>query len=120
MKDNNKECKEDAFLATVGVGGPLTELIKADVEFGTTVEEIVSYLLSTYDEKYVNSPIGNPSIEVLYSAEHGKGVNIFNALKYIQRYMSEGFEKSDNPKDVVKAIHYLIFELTRLNKHANQ
>ena len=98
----------------------LTQLIKVDVEFGITMQEIVEYLLSTYDEKYVQSPIGNPSIEVLYSAKHGKGVNVFNALKYIQRYMSEGFKKSDNPQDVVKAIHYLIFELTRLNRHANK
>ena len=49
------------------------------------------------------------------SKNYGKAFNCGNAAKYLSRYMTEGFPKSNNPDDIKKAIHYLLFELKRLD-----
>ena len=48
-----------------------------------------------------------------HPSDVGKGFNIGSARKYLQRYMTEGYEKSNNPMDLYKAIHFLLFELSR-------
>lgn len=48
-----------------------------------------------------------------FMSPHGLGFNVGNAAKYLKRYMTDGFEKSRNPEDLSKAIHYLLFEIAR-------
>lgn len=74
------------------------------------IDEIKAYHLSTLEDKY---EAGNSNMSQIMSDTHGKSINTFSASKYINRYMTEGFDKSDNRKDVIKAIHYLLFELAR-------
>ncbi len=57
--------------------------------------------------------------KVMFSEEHSTGFNLGNALKYIDRFMTTGFEKSRNPKDLLKAIHYILFELVNHSKNGN-
>jgi hypothetical protein len=88
-----------------------------DPDFFKALTDMTNYFGETYGDKYRHSPMGNPGLALLYSKDHGKGANGYNSIKYIQRYMTEGFEKSGNPKDLYKAIHYILFELTRLQIH---
>lgn len=75
--------------------------------------EMLSYHESTNQDKYEKADQGLYPRDLFMSDEHGKSINIFNAVKYLSRYLSEGFEKSNNRQDVKKAIHYLLFELAR-------
>lgn len=97
-------------------GGPFTmETIRiADFEFAKTIEEVIEYLASTYKDKYTKSPFKTKAM--LYG-EHGAPINIFQVQKYCGRYLTEGFEKSHNIKDLYKSIHYLLFELARRKKN---
>ena len=97
------------------VPDPIYFIMARDKLFAKELQILCNYLASTYDDKY-NTPSIINTMEVIYSDEHGKGYNIGNACKYLQRYMTKGFEKSENPKDLQKAIHYILFELTRKAK----
>jgi hypothetical protein len=43
----------------------------------------------------------------------GIGFNVGNANKYLSRYISKEGEKLNDSKDLLKAIHYLMFEYQR-------
>lgn len=76
---------------------------------------IINHIAATYADKYSS---GGSTIETkadLYHADKGKIINIYQCKRYLQRYDTQGFNKSENPVDVRKAVHYLVFELTRLN-----
>jgi hypothetical protein len=76
--------------------------------------DLMNYLKTTYSDKYEQdgSPISAKRFS--YNREYGTGVNMFCASKYIQRYITNGFSKSANPTDLLKAIHYILFELARV------
>jgi hypothetical protein len=121
-----KEASEDIILtdkqleakaATPSQYVGLAIMEKEDPEFFDALTKMTNYFGETYGDKYRHSPMGNPGLALLYSKDYGKGANGYNATKYIQRYLSNGFEKSGNPQDIYKAIHYLLFELTRLQIH---
>lgn len=89
-------------------------MLEKDEHMKQTVTELIAYLESTYEDKYASSPIKNE--DVIYSPTLGKGNNIGQVIGYLARYASEGFEKSNKPNDLLKAIHYCLFELCRLKK----
>jgi hypothetical protein len=91
----------------------LTRLHEADSEIYFIIEELVQYLIDCKTDKYEADKDSKPlnMRKGMFSGEKGTGFNALNALKYIDRYYGIGFEKSRNPKDLIKAIHYLIFEL---------
>lgn len=86
-----------------------------DPEFLAEITKLLDYLASTYSDKYEGES-SNYAKDKLLSKE-GKAANIFTALKYIKRYDTVGYSKSENPQDLLKSIHYLLFENQRKNKH---
>lgn len=90
---------------------PLAQIEKKDPAMHKSLTQIIEYLASTYNEKYANSELRNEGI--IYSPNLGKGFNMGNAAKYIARYITTGFSKSEMPDDLKKAIHYCLFEYTR-------
>lgn len=91
----------------------LNSIKQKDPEFYNTIVDTVNYLASTYEDKYAASPIKTKGI--ILSQELGKGYNIGNCTKYLQRYLTTGFAKSENTEDLRKVIHYSMFEITRKN-----
>lgn len=87
-----------------------------DRELYSVISEIVTYLSTTYGDKYATKDAIFDTKTMMY-APTGKNITLFNALKYIQRYNTTGFAKSEQPQDVFKAIHYLIFELVRKKRN---
>jgi hypothetical protein len=76
--------------------------------------ELVSHIASTCDDKY-NEPM--PAVDV-YFLKYGQGkipagYNVGQAVGYLKRYLSEGYPKSYNPEDLLKAAHFLLFEIVR-------
>lgn len=92
-----------------------------DPEMFSALVDVFEYIASTYSDKYESPELGNISKPVLTkSASLGKGANVFNIIKYAQRYGTTGFEKSENIKDIMKAIHYGAFEIQRKRYNAQQ
>ena len=61
--------------------------------------------------KYNKSDID--CMPLILGKDTGLGFNIGNATKYLSRYINKDGEKSRNRKDLIKAIHYILFELKR-------
>jgi hypothetical protein len=94
----------------------LDKIKDKDLDMYRLLCEINDYLASTYQEKYANSELRNEGI--IYSKNLGKGFNMGNAAKYIARYITTGFSKSEMPDDLKKSIHYCLFEYVRKTKKA--
>ena len=88
----------------------VNEAFEADIVI-SAIEEVTEYHQSTLKDKYDDSTLS--PLELIMSGTHGKSINVFNAIKYLSRYITTGHDKSDNRKDVIKAVHYLLFELAR-------
>lgn len=85
-----------------------------------SILDLLAYIELTYEDKYEAEnfqPIKGS--DFLYSPIHGKAVNIFSASKYLQRYLTEQYAKSNDPQDLLKAIHYLLIEYTRNKSQTN-
>ncbi len=78
---------------------------------------IVEHIANTYGEKYqAQDVLWVDTKKLLTQSKDGKFSNLHSAGKYVQRYSTTGFDKSENPVDLRKAIHYLLFEIQR-KKH---
>lgn len=78
----------------------------------------VHFVGKTYLDKYQSSPL--PTRAMLANGEQGKGANMLNAAKYISRYINTGASKAENPVDLFKSAHYLMFELARISEETNK
>ena len=90
----------------------LNLVMNKDPELFDTIIQLISYLSTTYGDKYEQGGRPNFGKEFLLSS-NSPDTSIFNSIKYLQRYCTVGFEKSNNPKDLMKAVHYILFELQR-------
>jgi len=61
-------------------------------------------------DKY-NRETGMFDVQAQLTGPHAKTINLFAAAKYLTRYESEGYEKSGQTKDLLKAIHHLVIQL---------
>jgi hypothetical protein len=77
------------------------------------IEELKDYIQSTYSDKYEDSVI---KMREFTKSDYGKGFNMGNSLKYHSRYLSKGYDKSNQKQDLFKMIHYILFELERIEK----
>lgn len=92
----------------------LKEINRKEPHAMQAISLVVNHIHGTYGDKYEKSE-NNPVItkHMLYNLEKGGYLNIYQSLKYHQRYISEGEKKSYMVGDLFKAIHYLVFEITR-------
>jgi hypothetical protein len=91
---------------------PITKIRQFDKSMHQSVEDLLDHIYVTYVDKYAGKVMFDTK-DLIYSPEHGKAVNLFNAAKYIERYAQTNFLKANNPNDLLKAIHYLLFEYDR-------
>jgi hypothetical protein len=108
---DEEEEEIDFFCRTLDA---LQTIMQGDVAFANSLVETIEYLASTFSEKYADADLDTKG--VIYSRTNGKGFNAGNASKYLSRYMTTGFSKSEMPIDLKKAIHYCLFEITRKQK----
>jgi len=69
------------------------------------------HVLDTFDDKYEHSLI-NPMDYIL--TDYGFAHTIICTLKYISRYFASEGRKTKNVLDLLKALHYLIIEDSRV------
>lgn len=79
----------------------------------SALQDLINYLASTYSDKYASPAAMFNTKDALYNIVHGKSINAFQAGKYLTRYATTGYSKSENVVDLYKACHYVLFELVR-------
>jgi hypothetical protein len=94
----------------------LNTIMAKDKELFDTIVDLVAYLTTTYSDKYESTQRANIARDFLLGSTSGDTA-CFNSIKYLQRYCTVGFEKSNNKKDLMKAIHYVLFELQRRQRN---
>lgn len=77
------------------------------------LEMVIRHIHGTYSDKYAKGEAIIDTKKMLYDEERGDFLNIYQVSRYLQRYITQGSAKSHLVKDIEKAVHYLIFELTR-------
>lgn len=74
---------------------------------------VVKHVAGTYSDKYAKGQDTIDTKKMLYSEKDGRPINIYQVCRYLQRYNTQGSAKSYLLKDLEKAVHYLLFEITR-------
>jgi hypothetical protein len=74
---------------------------------------VIKHIHGTYNDKYAKGQDTIDTKKMLYNKENGAYLNIYQVCRYLQRYLTQGSKKSYLIKDIEKAVHYLVFELTR-------
>lgn len=75
--------------------------------------EIIHYIGTTYNQHYVGSRSDIQTIDVWESLGTLETTSRDTAIKYLMRY---GKKDGKNPKDLAKAIHYIVLMLYALKK----
>jgi len=75
--------------------------------------EVSKYINSTYQGHYIGED-NVQSLDLILATGHATGFNIGNILKYGSRY---GKKRGFNRDDLLKVIHYALFELYNHEKH---
>lgn len=98
----------------------LEEILETDVAMLTPFRDLTDHILETQEGHYSDEFMPAVDIHGLIhgGTEKGSGFNVGCSLKYLKRYMTDGKDKSYNPKDLLKAIHFLMFEYdARINNN---
>lgn len=99
--------------ALTDISVAVNTIVGKDTEGVLVLAGLLKYIASTHDDKYEKD--GNNIAKDFLMQSPSPDVALFNAIKYVQRYRTVGFEKSNNIQDLYKAIHYIMFELQRKN-----
>lgn len=87
----------------------LAEIYYKEPEAYQILRDVIKHIHATYGDKYQSEVTDWLDTKALLLSKNGKYAAIHSASKYIQRYSTIGFEKSENIVDIYKAIHYLVF-----------
>jgi hypothetical protein len=105
--DNKKQLPVD-------IVSKIQSIREKDPDMFRALDELMNHLYSTYSDKYQAVKVPWLDTKVLLTNHpEAKLANIHSASKYIQRYSTVGFVKSEQKIDLHKAIHYLLFECVR-------
>ena len=75
---------------------------------------VIHHIAGTYSDKYeVTEQTVIDTKKMLYHPDMGLFINVYQVSRYLQRLLTKGKQKSNLTNDVFKAIHYLLFEITR-------
>lgn len=86
---------------------------KNEPEMFKALSLVVRHVAGTYSDKYAKGQDTIDTKKMLYSEKDGRPINIYQVCRYLQRYNTQGSAKSYLLKDLEKAVHYLLFEITR-------
>ena len=108
----------DAALRRGPMGGPyqlppVTEPIPYKYQEDMILKEIAAYIDTTYKGHYVGED-NVQSLDLILATGHATGFNVGNMLKYGSRY---GKKRGYNRDDLLKVVHYAIFELYNHSKN---
>ena len=82
------------------------------INLSKSIDSLIDWISFCSSQKYNKSKI-DPK-EIILNDITGIGFNIGNANKYLSRYISNKGEKIKNSNDLLKALHYILFEHSRI------
>lgn len=91
----------------------VAEIAEKEPAVADALKMVVRHIHGTYSDKYAKGQNIIDTKKMLYDPERGDFLNIYQVNRYLQRYLTQGSAKSHLIKDIEKAVHYLVFELTR-------
>lgn len=110
---NKRVIKFDAPILSEQVGKMISEIEMKEPATAKALELVIKHIHGTYSDKYAKGQDIIDTKKMLYDKERGDFLNIYQVNRYLQRYITTGSSKSHLLKDIEKAIHYLVFEITR-------
>lgn len=81
------------------------------------INQLRGYIEQTNSDKYSESLLDQ--LEILMHPAYGQGAFAYNAVKYLNRYLSRGYQKSNNREDLLKLMHIILFELERTDNETD-
>lgn len=112
-ENDKKVIKFDAPTLSEQVGKMISEIEMKEPATAKALELVIKHIHGTYSDKYAKGQDIIDTKKMLYDKERGDFLNIYQVNRYLQRYITTGSSKSHLLKDIEKAIHYLVFEITR-------
>lgn len=91
----------------------IERIFAAEPEAAEALAMTIDHIAGTYSDKYADGQKVIDTKKMLYGADHGAAINIYQVTRYLQRYITVGHKKSRLIRDLEKAVHYLIIEITR-------
>lgn len=85
---------------------------KREPEVAEAILLVIEHVAGTYSDKYDKGLSVIDTKTMLYGKD-GAILNTYQVARYLQRYNTSGAVKSALVKDLLKAVHYLVFEITR-------
>lgn len=92
----------------------LQKIVEADLYMTEALASLLKHIASTYSDKYEEEM---PMVDNTW-LKYGKGYypaghNVGQAVNYLKRYLSSGYQKSYNVEDLKKSAHFILFEIGR-------
>lgn len=92
----------------------LKQISSSEPEVAQAIIMTIDHIHGTYSDKYAKGmKKGIDTKQMLYDPEVGGAINVYQISRYLQRYVTTGSRKSGLVKDLLKMIHYTIFEIVR-------
>lgn len=92
----------------------LQDIDGKEPEVAQAIGMVIEHIHGTYSDKYAKGEmLGIDTKAMLYNPETGKAVNEYQIARYLQRYVTKGTKKSALLKDLLKMVHYAVFEIVR-------
>jgi len=102
------------------VSAMMTEIEQKEPNVAQAIGMVVKHIHGTYSDKYAKGQdMGVDTKKMLYHPIGGKFINEYQIARYLQRYVTSGTKKSGLLIDLMKMIHYAVFEIVR-RINANQ
>lgn len=94
----------------------MKHVYEKEPEAAVAILSVIEHIAGTYSDKYDSGKDEIDTKKQLYGAS-GAAINTYQIMRYLQRYNTVGHSKSGLVKDLMKGVHYFIFELTRRFKN---
>lgn len=92
----------------------VTTIITQDIYMEGSLASLLRHVASTYSDKYEEAQPMVDNTWLKYGpGKYPAGHNVGQAVNYLKRYLTEGFDKSYKVEDLKKAAHMILFELGR-------
>lgn len=111
LKENIRETERKREIEEVERN--LLSIREKEPEMFKAINLVIWHVAGTYSDKYAKGQDTIDTKKMLYHEKGGQAINIYQVCRYLQRYNTEGSAKSHLLKDLEKAVHYLLFEITR-------
>lgn len=106
--------EKQTFSVVEEISSMLNDIENKEPDVCEAIRMVVKHIHGTYSDKYAKGQdMGIDTKKMLYNKDGGKNINEYQIARYLQRYVTKGTKKSGLLIDLMKIIHYAVFEIVR-------